>query len=190
VQTPTLVLPLEPTIPPVKVAPPKRTTPPAQPAFTAPPYRRGMLGRLIPKIGRIIHAGLVKQAREVHAQAVVVWKLRCEEIGRENDAEQRAYEQRLRSHHPLVVLHQEMLEEHRQKVSAARASFDVRKADWETKQARFEQAKDDDLVMLAAVAEASARGHAESKAELVRLPRVALSSRSATQLHSAHRFSG
>ena len=128
-----------------------------------------MLGRIIPKIGRIIHAGLVKQAREVHAQAVVVWKLRCEEIGRENDAEQRAYEQRLRSHHPLVVLHQEMLEEHRQKVSAARASFDVRKADWETKQARFEQAKDDDLVMLAAVAEASARGHAESKAELVRL---------------------
>ena len=87
VQTPTLVLPLEPTIPPVKVAPPKRTTPPAQPAFTAPPYRRGMLGRIIPKIGRIIHAGLVKQAREVHAQAVAVWKLRCEEIGRENEAE-------------------------------------------------------------------------------------------------------
>jgi len=103
----------------------------------------------------------------IDGQRLDMWKLRTEEITRKNEAEERAYEQRLQSN-PLVALHREMLEEHERKVSAARASFDARKADWATKRARFEQAKDDDLAMLAALADA-ARGHVDSRAELVRL---------------------
>ena len=68
VPAPTLALPREPTLTPVKVAPPKRTLAPEQPTFLEPPYRPGLLGKLIPKIGRITHAGFVRQAREVHAR--------------------------------------------------------------------------------------------------------------------------
>jgi restriction system protein len=174
VSAPTVVLPRQPTLSPIKVAPPKRTRLPEEPPFTAPSYSPGIIGRLIPKIGRITHAGLIRQARELHARAVSVWRLRCEEIARDNEAEESAYEQRLRSH-PLASLHREMLEEHQREVSAARASFDTKKADWANKCARFDQAKDNDLAMLAALANASARGDADSIAELVRLHLLASS---------------
>ncbi len=110
----------------------------------------------------------VKQAREAHAQALAIWKLRCEEIAHANDLEQRAYEQRVRSH-PVLERYNRDVAQHQQEVRAARATFEAKKADWAAKKARFDENKEDDLALLATLAEAAAQGDADSQAELVRL---------------------